>query len=102
MYNPDGKKKHKSVEVAFNNGATQTFEIPIVSGEQAIEFQVNEQLPLYDGLAEALAYTSPEKFSHYGTYFSEAFKSKWENELNDNYSQWNGMSKTYEIGMNDH
>ena len=61
-YNPDGKKKHKSVEVAFENGATQTFEIPIVSGEKDIEFQVNEQLSLYDGLTEALVYTGPEFF----------------------------------------
>ena len=60
-YNPDGKKKYKSVEVAFKNGATQTFEISIVSGEKDIEFQVNKKLPLYDGLAEALGYTSPEK-----------------------------------------
>ena len=37
-YNPDGKNKHKSVEVAFNNGATQTFEIPIVLDEKEIEF----------------------------------------------------------------
>jgi hypothetical protein len=101
-YNPDGKKKHKSVEVAFNNGATQTFEIHIVSGEKEIEFQVNEQLPLYDGLAEALVYIGPEKFSHYGTYLSGAFKSTWENELNANYPQWKGMSKAYEVGMNDH
>ena len=88
-YNPDGRKKHKSVEVAFKNGATQTFEIPIVSGEKDIEFQANEQLPLYDGLAEALIYTGPEKFSHYRTYLSRAFKLAWENELNDNYQNAN-------------
>lgn len=99
---PDGKNKHKSVKVAFNNGATQTFEIPIVLDEKEIEFQVNEQLPLYYGLAEALVYTGPEKFSHYGTYLSGAFQSTWENELNDNYPQWKGMSKAYEVGMNDH
>ena len=60
-FNPDGKKKQKSVEVAFENGATQTFEFPIVLGEKDIKFQVNEQLPLYDGLAEVLGYTGPEK-----------------------------------------
>ena len=31
-YNPDGKNKHKSVEIAFSNSAIQMFEIPIVSG----------------------------------------------------------------------
>ena len=101
-YNPDRKKKHKSVKVAFVNGASQTFEILIVSGEKDIEFQVNEQLSLYGGLAEALVYTGPEKFFHYGTYLSGAFKSTWENEMNDNYPQWNGISKAYEVGMNDH
>ena len=77
-------------------------EIPIVSGEKDIEFQVNEQLPLYDGLAEALVYIGPEKFSHYGTYLSGAFKLKRKNELNDNNHQWNGMPKVCEVGMNDY
>ena len=81
-YNPDGKKKHKSIGIDFDNGAKETFDIPIVSGNKGVEFQVSEQLQLYDSLATSLVYTGPQKFDNYSTYLSGAFKSAWENELN--------------------
>ena len=37
-YNPDGKKKHKSIGIDFDNGAKETFDIPIVSGNKGVEF----------------------------------------------------------------
>ena len=49
-YDPDSKKKTKSIEVE-NVNATRTFAIPIVSGKKTIEFQVNEQLPVFNDLA---------------------------------------------------
>ena len=45
-YNPDSKKKTKSIEVE-ENGATQTFAVPVVSGEKEVEYQINKQLPIF-------------------------------------------------------
>ena len=45
-YNPDSTKKIKSIEFE-ENGATRTFAVPVVSGEKEIEYQINEQLPIF-------------------------------------------------------
>ena len=84
-YDPDTKKKSKSIEVE-NNNATRTFAIPIVSGDKPIEFQVNEQLPIYHDLSSELSYTGVQKFEKFGNYLSGAFQSAWDNEIAANFA----------------
>ena len=81
-YNPDSKKKCKLVEVN-DNGTTRTFS---VSGDKNFEYQLVEQLPLFNKLAEQLTWNGSTKFDHYGTYISGAFKQSWENEICTNYA----------------
>ncbi len=87
-YDPDSTKKTKFIEVE-SNGATRTFAIPVVSGEKNIEFQINEQLPLFFELVNALGFNGQEKFNRFGTYLSGSFKSAWENELRTSYAALN-------------
>ena len=84
-YNPDSPKKTKSIEFE-DNGATRTFAIPVVSGSKNIEFQVNEQLPIFFELADTLGYNGQDKFNHFGEYLSGSFKSAWENEVHANFA----------------
>ena len=84
-YNPDAAKKTKSIEFE-DNGVTQTFAIPVVSGDKEVEYQINEQLPIFFDLAATLGYTGPNKFQHFGQYLSGTCKSAWENELRTNFS----------------
>ena len=57
----------------------------MVSGEKDVEYQINEQLPIFFELSNMLGYTGLEKFNHFGQYFSGAFKSAWENDLRTNH-----------------
>jgi len=40
-YNPDSKKKCKTVEVV-DNGTTRPYDIPVVSGDKNVEYQLVE------------------------------------------------------------
>ena len=58
----------------------------MVSGEKEVEYQINEQLPIFFELSNALGYTGLQKFNHFGQYLSGAFKLAWENEVRTNYA----------------
>ena len=58
-YDPDAKRKTKSVEVE-SNGVTRTFAVPIVSGDRGIEFQINEQLPIFSNYQPKLTTTDKQ------------------------------------------
>jgi hypothetical protein len=51
-----------------------------------VEYQINEQLPIFFELSNALGYTGLQKFNHFGQYLSGAFKLAWENEVRTNYA----------------
>lgn len=84
-YNPDATKKTKKIEVE-EHGATRTFAIPVVSGDKPIEYQINEQLPIFLDLAHVRGYNGQTKFSNFGQYLSGQLKATWESELQDNYA----------------
>ena len=84
-YKPDAPKKTKNIEIE-DNGATTTYAIPVVSGDKDIEFQVQEQLPIFFSLANQRGYNGLDKFTHFGECLSGPFKSTWENELNANFA----------------
>ena len=73
-YKPDAPKKTKDVEIT-DNGATKTFAIPVISGDKPIEFQINEQLPIFLDLANLQGYSGQDKFDNFGQYLSGSFKS---------------------------
>ena len=84
VYDPDKKKKCKTVQVE-QNGTTNFFAIPIVSGEKGVEFQLNEQTKPFFELSDALNYTGQQKFENYGKYLSGAIKTTWELVLADDF-----------------
>lgn len=85
-YDPDSIKNTKSVEFNDAHGDKRTISIPVVSGAKPVEFQVNEQMPLFFELATARNYTGLQKFTAFGEYLSGTIKNAWENELQQNFS----------------
>ena len=77
VYDPDKKKKCKTVQVE-QNGTTNFFAIPIVSGEKGVEFQLNEQTKPFFELLDTLNYTGQQKLENYGKYLFGAIKTTWE------------------------
>ena len=83
-YDPDKRQKSKLVEVE-EDGAKQTFVVPILSGEEDLEFTINKQILSHKELASALNCTGLEKFHNFGQYCSGAYEATWENELAQNF-----------------
>ena len=78
-YKPDAPKKTKNIEIE-DNGATTTYAIPVVSGDKDIEFQVQEQLPIFFSLAKVDSMGKNEHvckksyFCHYSHYLGANYQ----------------------------
>ena len=97
-YNPDAAKKTKSIEFDAN-GVIQTFAITVVLGDKEVEYQINEQLPIFFDLAATLGYTGPNKFQHFGLFLSGICKFAWETKHGMNFSVNNQQTHQGFCGM---